>query len=208
VITSQAGATSPIIVDATGFPGFGNGPTSAFYLDTTRVIFNNIQFQGFTNPTITAYNSDVDFVNCVWVNNVQAGAYVGCDSVILDGGSTTLPTSGVGHACVQSVLTSSGHALTVAAGATTTGPFYEGSQNSTLNLQNHAVGGVSETNITVTTLVAEVSLNSSISVTPDFQTEGTANLTANSVLARTVLVDPFLGGVTEDSTSNTVVQLG
>ena len=50
VITSTAGATAPIVIDATGWAGFGDGPTSAFFVNNSRVLFNNIQFQGFTNP--------------------------------------------------------------------------------------------------------------------------------------------------------------
>lgn len=208
VISRQAGATDVVVIDATGYTGFGDGPTSAFYIDTSRVIVNGVKFKGFTNPAITAYNSDIDFVDCEWENNVQAGAYVGCDVVILDRGKTTIPTSGVGHVCTQSNLTSSAHGLAVASLATNTGAFYVGTRSSTLNLQKHSIGTLEETNVAVTTSVAEVSLSSSISVTGDFQTTGTATLSANSTLSRTVLVDPFLGGVTEDASSNTVTQLG
>ena len=211
VISRQTGATDVVTIDATGFSGFGDGPTSAFYIDTSRVIFNGLKFVGFTNPANTAYNADVDFVDCEWEGNVQAGAYVGCDVVILDRGKTTLPDSGVGHVCTQSNLTSSAHKLEVDVLATNTAPFYVGSRNSCLNLKLHGTGTLEETNISATTLVAEVELNSSISVTGDFQTAGKAILKANSTLARTVLVDPFLGFVPatdQDSSSSVVTELG
>lgn len=209
VISRQTGATNVVVIDATGYTGFGDGPTSAFYIDTSRVILNGLKFVGFVNPANTAYNSDIDFVDCEWENNVQAGQYVGCEVVVIDRGKTTLPTSGVGHVCTQSNLTSSAHALVIA--GINTGSFYVGTRNSTLNLQKHGIGTLEEAgfpNSPPFPPTAEVSLNSSISVTGDFQTVGTATLSANSTLSRTVVVDPFIGGVTADSSSNIVTQLG
>jgi hypothetical protein len=208
VISRQAGATDVVVIDATGFAGFGDGPTSAFYIDTSRVIFNGLQFKGFTNPAVTAYNADIDFVDCEWVDNVQAGAYIGCDVVILDRGKTTVPDSGVGHVCTQSNLTSLAHSLAIHGGATNPGPFYIGSRNATLNLKKHGTGTLEETNISATSVIAQVELNSSISVTGDFTSNGIAVLKANSALSRTVVVDPFPNGVTKDSSSNIVTQSG
>lgn len=208
VISRQTGATDVITIDATGFAGFGDGPTSAFYIDTSRIIFNGIKFKGFTNPAVVAYNADVDFVDCEWESNVQCGQYVGCDVVILDRGKTTLPDSGTGHVCTQSNLTSSAHVLAIDPFVTNTGSFYIGSRNSTLNLQKHGTGTLEETNIAATTVVAEAELNSSIAASGDFQTAGAAVLKANSTLSRTVVVDPFLGGVTADSSSSIVTELG
>ena len=211
VISRQTGATDVVSIDASGFSGFGDGPTAAFYLDTTRVILNGLKFIGFTNPTIQAYNSDIAFVDCQWQDNVQAGSYVGCDVVNFDRGSTTLPTSGVGHVCVQSNLTSSAHGLIVDAGAGVTSAFYVGSRSSALNLQKHGTGTLEETNISATTVVAAVELNSSLSVTPDFQSNGTCTLKANSTLSRTVVIDPFLGfnpAIDQDNSSSVVTDLG
>lgn len=202
VISNEAGAVNRVTIDATGFTGFGDGPTAAFYLDTSRVILNGLQFQGFTNPVIVAYNADIDMVNCAWINNVQAGAFTGCDSVILDSGSITLPDSGVGHICVQSNFTASNVNL-IAAG-TAPGVFYTATRNSVLNLQTHGISTLQETNIVGATVVAQAQLNSSIVTAQDFQSNGTAVLAANSVLARTVSITPFLGGVIADSTSAVV----
>lgn len=208
VISRQTGATNTITISAAGFPGFGDGPTHAFYLDTTRVILNGIRFTGFTNPAMVAYNADIDMVDCVWDSNVQAGAYTGCDVVVLDRGKTTVPDGGVGHVCVQSNLTSSDHALEVAAGAANPGAFYVGTRNSTLNLSNHGTGTIDETNIVAATVIADAELNSSIAVTGDFQSAGMAVLKANSTLSRTVTIDPFEGGVSADSSSSVVTNLG
>jgi len=215
VISQVTGATNPVVIDATGWGGFGDGPTCAFYIDTSRVILNGIQFKGFQNPAIIAYNADIDMVGCSWVGNAQAGSYVGCDSVILDGGFLSVPDSGVGQVAVQSNVTSSKHVLVAGGPSFTPGVFYAASRNSTLNLQAHSTGIASEysnasptpTAFPVAAVVAEAQLNSSISVTSDFQTNGTAILQANSVLSQTAVQTPFLGGVTKDSSSSIVTQV-
>lgn len=206
VITAAAGSVFPVTIDATGFTGFGNGPTSAFFVDNSRVIFNFLSFTGFTNPAIYGIDSDIDFVNCTWSGNVQAGGFEQGCNVIMDGGSITLPDSGVGMVVSSGELTSSNVNLAVSANANP-GAFYIGERNSTLNLETHATDTVSETNILATTVVAQVEFNSSIVVTSDFQTNGSAVLSANSALARTVSTTPFLGGVTQDSSSNIVTLL-
>jgi hypothetical protein len=206
VITAVAGATNPVVIDATGFTGFGNGPTSAFFIDNSRVIFNNITFQGFSNPAIYAIDSDVDFVDCIFTNNLQAGAFSqGCNA-IFDRGSITLPDGGTGMVASSSEITASNMNLAVDVGAIP-GQFFIGERNSTLNLQAHSATNLEETNVLNTTVVAQVEFNSSVVVTSDFQTNGAAVLSANSTLARTVTINPFLGGVTADSSSNTVTLL-
>lgn len=208
VISREATATNPVVIDATGFSGFGDGPTSAFYIENSRVILSGLQFQGFTNPAITAYSSDIDMVDCAWTANVQAGAYVGCDVVIFDRGSLNLPASGTGHVFSQSNVTSSGHILALANGVTPQSAFYVGTRGTTMVLQQHNTGTLNETNISATTVVATAQLNSSISVDATFQTAGNAVLSANSVLLRTVAVDPFQGGVVADTSSSVVTQVG
>ena len=203
VISREATATNTVVIDATGFAGFGDGPTSAFYIENSRVIMNGIQFQGFLNPAITAYSSDVDFVSCVWQNNVQAGSYIGCDSVIFDGGSLSLSTGGTGHVVVQSNLTASNHSLIV--NGTQLGAFYSSTRNSTTTLTQY--GSSNETAIAPTTVIVNAQLNSSISVDATFQSAGAAVLGANSVLLQTVTVTPFVGGVTTDDSSFVVTQV-
>jgi hypothetical protein len=215
VISAINGATNPVVIDATGWGGFGDGPTSAFYIDTSRVILNGLQFVGFQNPVITAYNADIDMVGCEWVGNVQAGQYIGCDSVIFDGGSLSVPDGAVGQVAVQSNVTAS-NVVMIAGGPTfTPGAFFAGSRGSTLNFQTHTTSLSNENSATTptptpfppTAVVAEAQLNSSISVTSDFQTNGSAVLQANSVLSQTAVQTPFLGGVTADASSSVVTQV-
>jgi hypothetical protein len=206
VITAVSGATNPVVIDATGFTGFGDGPTSAFFVDNSRVIFNNLTFKGFTNPAIYAIDSDIDFVNCTFINNLQAGAFSqGCNAVFA-GGSITLPDGGTGVVASSSEVTVSNVGLAVSTNATP-GPFFTGERNSTINLQTHTTGSLEETRVLTTTVVAQAEFNSSVVVTSDFQTNGSAVLSANSTLARTVTTNPFIGGVTADSSSNTVTLL-
>lgn len=215
VISQINGATGPVVIDATGFGGFGDGPTCAFYIDTSRVILNGIQFQGFTNPAIIAYNADIDTVGCSWVNNAQAGSYVSCSSVIFDGGTLSVPDAAVGQVAVQSNVTVSNVVLVAGGPTFVQGAFFIGSRGSTLNFQLHTTSLTNEySNSTPTptpfpanATVAEAQLNSSISVVPSFQTNGSAILQAGSVLSQTAVTTPFLGGVTADSSSNVVTQV-
>lgn len=204
VITSTASATSPIVIDATGFSGFGDGPTSAFFVDNSRVLFNNIQFQGFVNPVVYGIDSDIEFVDCVFVNNVQAGGFEQGCGVIMTGGSVSLSTSGTGFVMSQSELTVSGVALAVAALATP-GAFFIAERSSCTNLSMH--GTSQETNIAPGTVVAYAQLNSTIVADSTFQTAGAANLTANSILSRSPVIDPFVGGIVRDSTSSIVTNI-
>ena len=204
VITSTATATSPIVIDATGWAGFGDGPTSAFFVDNSRVLFNNIQFQGFINPAVYGIDSDVEFVNCFFQNNVQAGGFEQGSGIIMTGGSVSLPSYGNGFVLSQSELTVSGVTLAVPVGVTP-GSFFTAERGSCINLSLHAK--TQETNIAPSTVVAYAQLNSNIVADGSFQTNGEAVLTANSVLSRSVTIDPFLGGITQDSTSSVVTQI-
>ena len=206
VITSTASATNPIVIEATNWAGFGDGPTSAFFVNNSRVLFNNIQFQGFTNPAVYGIDSDIEFVNCVFSNNVQAGGFEQGCGIILTGGSIILPTSGSGFVLSQSVLTVSDMDLTVVAAAVP-GAFFTGERGSSLNLFLHAPAVGQETNLSALTVVAYAQLNSNIVVASSFQSAGQAVLTANSVLSRSVTIDPFLGGIILDSSSSVVTQL-
>ena len=137
VITSTATATSPIVIDATGWAGFGDGPTSAFFVDNSRVLFNNIQFQGFINPAVYGIDSDVEFVNCFFQNNVQAGGFEQGSGIIMTGGSVSLPSYGNGFVLSQSELTVSGVTLAVPVGVTP-GSFFTAERGSCINLSLHA----------------------------------------------------------------------
>ena len=202
VITSMANSTNPVVIDATGWAGFGDGPTSAFFVNSSRVLFNNLKFQGFVNPAVYGIDSDVEFIDCVFVNNAQAAGFEQGSGVIFTGGSVSLPTGGNGFVLSQSDLTVSGVAITVAAASP--GSFFTGERSSSISLSLHAPVAGQESGVSATTVVAYAQLNSSISADSGFQTAGEAILTANSVLARNPTIDPFLGGINADSTSSVV----
>src|SRR5579863_194795 len=208
VISIQAGSTNQAVIDATGYAGSGSGPTYAFYIDTSRVVFSGIKFMGFqNNEAIKAKNADVQFVNCTWQDNLQAASYEEACGVVIDGGSIILPNSGSGHVGQGgTTISATGVNLAVDVGASPF-PFYTVLRGSSLSLQTHGTGGLQETNIIAGTIVAQAELNSSVVVTSDFQTAGNCVLEANSVLAYTVTVNSFLGGIVADATSNTVTKL-
>ena len=204
VITSTAAATAPITIDATGWAGFGDGPTSAFFVNSSRVLFNNILFRGFVNPAVYGIDSDIEFVGCFFQDNAQAGGFEQGSGVIMTGGTVSLPTAGTGFVLSQSELTVSGVSLAVASGASP-GPFFTAERCSCVNLSQHEPS--QETGVLPATVVAYAQLNSSIVADSTFQSAGEAVLTANSILARSVSIDSFLGGVNADSTSAVVTQL-
>ena len=204
VITAQAGVSTLVTIDATGFTGFGDGPTSAFFIDNTRVIFNQIEFHAFTNPAIYAIDSEVEFVNCQFTDNLTAGSFTQGSSVVMSGGTIDMGSGNTGLVLSKSDLTASGVQFTVDANATP-GAFFAATYGSSVSLKTHSAAN--ETNVTASTLVATAELNSSIICANDFSTQGQANLVANSVLSRTVAVNPFSGGVTLDASSNSTTSL-
>ena len=116
----------------------------------------------------------------------------------------SLPMGGTGFVLSQSELTVSGALLAVAIGAIP-GTFFTAERSSCVNLSQHQAS--QETGVLPTTVIAYAQLNSSIVADSTFQSAGEAVLTANSILARSVSIDPFLGGVNADSTSAVVTQI-
>lgn len=204
VITAQAGTSGQVSIDATGFTGFGDGPTAAFFIENSRVIFNQIEFKGFSDPAIKGLDADVQFVNCAFTNNLQAASFEQGSTIVVEGGTVTLGAAGTGFVLSQSDLDASGVTLAVSSGATP-GVFFVAERGSSLSLDAHAPA--QESNITATTIVARAALNSSIVVTPAFTTQGQAAISQNSVLSRTVSVTPFVGGVLQDPSSNVTTSL-
>jgi hypothetical protein len=205
VITAQAGTTGNVTIDATGFAGFGDGPTAAFFVDNSRVIFNQINFMGFSGPAVYGQAADIEFVSCAFTNNQQAGAFSQGSTVIADDCTFTLGAASVGLvASGGSELDITGATLVVASG-TTPGAFFTVERQSTLDLDAHNTSN--ETNILATTVIAEAELNSAIVTTTAWTTAGSAVIQQNSVLSRTVAVTPFVGGVSQDSTSNVTTSL-
>jgi len=211
VISIQSGATDQAVIDATGFAGTGTGPTYAFYTDTSRVIFNGILFKGFQGTAIKARNADVQFVNCSWTDNLQAGSFEEACGVVIDGGTITMSNSGLGQMIGTggTSISATGVNLAIDPLATSIAPFFVVERGSNLTLQTHNTTGLQESGFPVAppfAIVAQAELNSSVTVTADFITQGSCVLEANSVLAQTATIS-FLGGVVEDASSEIVTQL-
>lgn len=207
VISREDGATNQIVIDATGFTGFGDGPTSAFFVDNTRVIFNGLKFTGFTDPAVKGIDSDIDFVDCAFAGNLQAGSFEEGCGVILSAGnyngapgcSITLPDGGVGMVIAQSSLTASNFSLT--ASGQRPGAFFVGERSSSINLETHN-NTIQETNVTNKSVIVEAQLNSSIVVAGDVLSNGMAVISANSTLS--ITTNPFNGGIVSDASSEVV----
>lgn len=197
VITAQAGTTGNIVIDGTGFVGYGDGPTAAFFIDNTRVLFNQITFQGFTNPAVYGQDCDVEFVSCAFVNNQQAVALSQGSTAIVDGCAISLGTAQTGIVCSQSSMLVTNTSMTVS--AVNPGNFITVERGSNLTLDNHALSA--DTNVIPTTPIVEAELNSSIVTTSTFTCAGFATLSQNSGLSTAVSATPFGGGVKQDSSS-------
>jgi hypothetical protein len=198
-----------VTIDATGFAGFGDGQTTAFFINDSRVLFNGIQFKGFSTATtstaVTAIDSDVEFISCSWVGNLQAGAFEEGSGVIISNSAITLSDNTNGIVVSQSSLTVSNTQLEVDAVTSIPGGFFVGERNSSVSLQTHSASA--EINVSNSTVIAEAQFNSSIEVTGDFSSNGMAALQAASTLSRTMKVTPFAGGITSDASCSVVTQL-
>jgi hypothetical protein len=200
VISAQAGATSNIVIDATGYQPFGDGPTSAFFVNSTRVIFNQLTFQNFVNPAVYGISADIEFVACNFVDNVQAGGFLEGCTITVSGGIMDLGNGSTGFIADQSEMVVSGMDYVVDAAATP-GVFFVVERGSSLTLENHGPDTVEESNVVAATVIAAASLNSNITVATTYQSNGSATLSIISALQRTVSINPFLGGVTADASS-------
>ncbi|VVB51243.1 Uncharacterised protein [uncultured archaeon] len=206
VISAQSGSTSNIVIDAIGYQPQGDGPTSAFFVDDTRVIFNRLTFRNFVDPAVYSITSDVEFVDCIFENNVQAGGFIESSTVTIDAGTLHLASGGTGFVMEQSEMVVSGMTL-VTDVAATPGVFFVAQRSSSLFFENHGIDSTQETNILATTVVASATLNSNITTDKSYQSNGAAQLTIISALQRTVSTNPFLGGVMTDTSSTVSTSL-
>lgn len=203
VVTPTAGTTSQVLINATDYVANGNGPTYAFFVDNTRVLFNQIQFQGFTDGAIYGIASDIEFVNCSFVDNVTSCSFdQGCD-VVMTGGTLDI-SNGTGIVLSGSQLLVSDMNF-IADTSGVPGVFFVAERASSLSLQTHTPS--QDSNITSAITIAQASINSSIVCATDFSTSGSASLQMLSVLSRTVTVNPFLGGISSDSSSSVQTQV-
>jgi hypothetical protein len=200
VISAQAGATTNIVIDASGYQPFGDGPTSAFFVNETRVIFNQLTFQNFTNPPVYGIASDIEFVSCDFTDNVQAGGFIESCTIAINGGTLDVDTGCTGFVSEQSNLIVSGLNYHVDV-ASTPGPFFVIQRGSSLTLQNHGANTDEETNVVASVVIVAAALNSNVTTANTYQSNGSATLSIISALQRTVSINPFLGGVTADASS-------
>jgi hypothetical protein len=178
---------------------FGDGLTAAFYVTKSRVVFNGINFSGFIQGAVKSTNSDIEFVNCNFVNNVTAGSFEQGSNVEIYKGSINLSDGCRGLILADSQCVSSAVGL-VSTG--NPGPFYSVQYGSSLELKNHKISD--ETDITGTTVVVQAGINSSVVCDSDFVSNGQISLVMNSVLSHTVTT-PFVGGIIIDASSTSVV---
>ena len=175
-------------------------PLSAFVINNSRVLFNGVAFDSFPagNPAIYGVDAQIDFSDCKWTNNQQAGGFVDC-SVNVSKGTLSIGT-GVGFYLSDSSMTVSGLKL-MAAGSPNSPVFFDIELTSNLTLENHGVG--EEMNVTNVTPVVLASLGSTVvcnSQSP-WTSNGSATITTRSTLVRSANATPFAGGVLIDSSS-------
>jgi hypothetical protein len=191
------------IIDGTGV-SYGDGEVSAFYVNDSRVVFSGLTFQGFINGAVQGIDSDIEFVNCNFVNNVTAGSF-DQSSVEMHQGLINLSEGTQGIILSGSQMTSSSVDLSCTRAA---GPFYMVQYGSSLVLETHSP--LRETGVTSGILVATAGISSSIVCSSDFSSGGQASLNTMSVLQYpTSGTDSFAGGITlTDSSSAAVPILG
>jgi hypothetical protein len=188
--------TDYITITAEGFAGFGDGPTSAFVVTDTRVVFSGVRFQKFLNASVYIMDSNVDFVDCVWDNNFIGVSITDGSSVVVSRSNLILGSSGTGFILSESSMTNSDLTLSVS-GIPNSAFVCERSANLTLMKHDltHENGVVSSTPIVL------VKLNSNLVCSQDFTSAGKATLVSNSTMTRTVSVNPFAGGISTDVSS-------
>jgi len=204
VISGDPASTTRVTIDATGYTSPGNGPTSAFYMDTTRVIFQNLEFRQFVNAALYGADVDCSLVNCKFTDCLQAGAWSQASVVVIDGGEIEMTDGDTGHVLAGSQMVASGVTLTVDSG-TSPGAFYVAERGSSLTLQTHNT--TEENNVTADQLVASATINSDIVCNSDFTSGGAASITVNSSLEQAIAQAPFAGGVTSDASSSVVTNV-
>ncbi len=184
-------------ISAAGYVGFGDGPSSAFIVTDSRVVFSGLKFSSFVNPAVYAIDSYVDFIDCQWQDNFIAGSFIDGCSVTMTRGNLVMANSGTGFILEDSALTASNLKLGVSGGVVNS--FFVCERTSNLTLQNHAT--TDETNLTAAATIVLAKLGSTIVCSKTFASAGSATVAMNSVLTRTPTVTPFAGGIVVDSSS-------
>ena len=210
-IGREANATDYIVIDASDLTPYGDGPTSAFVVDNSRVVFNGISFRGFRDASIYALSSSVELVDCVFDSNLVSGSFYNGCNVTASRCAINLVAAGTGFIVSNSDLASSSTALTAIEPRVNS--FYVCERSGSLTLSNHKV--TDETNISREEWVVDsehpsgafvtryetivlAKLNSSVVCSQSFASNGAAKLLSNATLTKPVTVTSFLGGIAAD----------
>lgn len=191
------GVEGVVDISAEGFVGFGDGPSSAFVVTDTRVVFSGLRFRGFVNPAVYSVDSYVDIIDCEWENNFISGSFTDGSTVTVNGGHISLTNSGTGFILSNSTLLSSNVNLKTDNG--NINAFYVCDRTSNLTLTGHYSS--QEYQVSNVTPVVIAKLGSTVVCSKEFTSTGRATLVSNSVLTRTTHVTPFAGGITTDTSS-------
>lgn len=192
-----------IRIDASEFTGFGDGPTFAFLVSDSRVIFHGISFEGFTTAATKIIDSDVEFLDCEHTGNLLGFSAEQGSLVTLNGGVVALSGENIGGILASSSLRVSKTTLKVLPGGTP-GAFFVGERSSNLNFQDHNVTLANdlESGVTAGHVVALARTSSTITCEPTWISNGKCVLQTNSTLVRSVGLSPFRGGLDKDASSN------
>jgi hypothetical protein len=197
-----------IIIDATGFTGFGDGPTYAFFAADSRVILHGIAFKGFTGGAVKAIDSDVEFLDCDLDGNLLGCSAEQGSNITFNGGLIQLGAEGVGLVAASSSARVFQTALVVKAGGQP-GAFFVAERNANLNFQDHSVDltvGL-ETGVNGGHVVVLAQMGSTVVCEPTWVSNGKCKIQTNSVLVRSIARSPWKGGVDKDTSSSEVANL-
>lgn len=192
-----------ITIDATGFTGFGDGPTFAFLVSDSRVILHGLTFKGFTTAAVKIIDSDVEFLDCELGPNLTSFSAEQGALVTLNGGTVALGGENIGGVLASSSLRVSKTILKVLPGGTP-GAFFVAERSSNLNFQDHNITLEAdlESGITGGHTIAIARTSSTITCEPTWISNGKCVLQTNSTLVRSVGLSPFRGGLDKDASSN------
>lgn len=197
-----------VVIDATGFGGFGDGPTYAFLVSDSRVIFHGITFKGFTSAAVKAIDSDIEFLDCDLSGNLLGCSAEQGSFVTFDRGVITLGSEGIGCVLAASQVLVDSTQLKVSSG-TSPAAFFVAERASSMTLQRHSVttDASMESGITASTPIALGRTGSTVVCDPSWVSNGKCQIQTNSTLVRSVAIEPFKGGISKDSSSSDVPNL-
>lgn len=207
-IGREPSATDRIVIDATGFRAFGDGPTSAFVITNSRVVLNGLEFKGFRDAAIYAQSSYVEMVDCLFTGNLVSGSFSNGCNVTASRCTLEQNAASTGFVVSNSDLLSS--ACSLKALDARVNAFYVAERSASITLLKHS--NTEESNLnreewvinrfeTKYETVAVAKLSSSLICGQGFTSSGAAKLTSNSVMVKPPTGAVFAGDVTLDASS-------